>query len=349
MNSAFDLSHFDFQLAKHLIAQTPASPRDSSRLLVLQQHSSKLVDQHISDLPRLLKKGDVLVINNTKVFPARLLGKRSSGGKVEVLLLYELRPGVWACLGKALPSPQQVHTLQFGKNLTAQVMSHHQDGTYTIRFSLKGKSLWEQIEKLGSTPLPPYIKSGKDVQKIREAYQTVFAKQRGSAAAPTAGLHFTPSLIKKLKKLGVIFAPVTLHVGLGTFSPIRETDIRQHHMHSEWGQIPALSWKKIQQARKQKRRIIAVGTTALRVVEAAARDRQHLTGQWTGWISLYLKPGDKLKIVNALLTNFHLPKTTLFVLVCSLLGTRRAQQVYAMARQRGYRWASFGDAMLMLP
>lgn len=353
MPSRFALSEFDFHLEEKQIAIHPASPRDSARLLLVPKKNGVLIDKHIKDLPHLLRAGDVLVINTTKVFPARLMGKRSTGGAVEVLLLHEKKPGQWVCLGKALPKPQTTHLIRFSKSLTAQVLDHFPDGTWLIQFSLRGKSFWQEVERIGQVPIPPYLKSLAGQKALRTSYQTVFAKKRGSAAAPTAGLHFTPQLLQKIKKRGVTVVPVTLHVGWGTFAPIRENDIRKHIMHAEWGEISAASWKKIHQARssasKTGGRVIAVGTTALRVVEAAVRDEKHKEGKWSGWITLFLKPGDSLLLVDGLLTNFHLPKTTLFVLMCTILGTKMAQAVYAEAKRRGYRWASFGDAMLILP
>lgn len=358
MTSRFALSQFDFPLDESHLALHSARPRDAARLLVIKRQ--QLVDQHVRDLPQWLKRGDVLVVNTTKVFPARLLGKRSTGRKVELLLLHSTSNGDWVCVGKGL---SQKSTLSFSPRLKARVLTHHQDGTRIVRFSLAGNQLWKEIEHIGQTPLPPYLKNILAGSQVSHTYQTLFAKQRGSAAAPTAGLHFTPALLTKLRRAGVVIIPVVLHVGWGTFAPIRHTDIRQHHMHAEWGEISATSRKKLLQVKRLQQlaikgntarskyipQIFAVGTTALRVVEAAARDSKHPDGRWSGWISLYLKPGDKLKMVNGLLTNFHLPKTSLFVLVCSLLGTQRAQAIYGTARQRGYRWASFGDAMLILP
>lgn len=349
--SRFALSKFNFPLDAQQLALRPASPRDSARLLVVPLNGGELKDKHIRDLPDLLRPGDTLVINTTKVFPARLLGKRSTGGSVEVLLLHQSGSGQWTCLGKGLPQPGTAQLIQFSPKLTAQVVEQHADGTWLVRFSLHGKLFWTEVERLGQVPIPPYLKNVTQNKRLRTSYQTIFAKQRGSAAAPTAGLHFTTKLLREIKKRGVRVVPVTLHVGWGTFAPIRKDDIRQHAMHAEWGEISAASWKQLQKAKAGRTggRMIAVGTTALRVVEAAARDVQHKQGKWSGWISLYLKPGDTLQLVNGLLTNFHLPKTTLFVLVCSILGTERAQSVYAEARRRGYRWASFGDAMLVLP
>lgn len=334
-------------------------------MLVIERkmkNRTALTDQRIRDLPNWLRRGDVLVVNTTKVFPARLLGQRPTGGKVEVLLLRQKKSGDWVCVGKGLPGSGTT-VIRFSSRLTARVVQHQTDGTWLIRFSLTGPALWKEIERIGHTPLPPYLKNIPDTGHTRRSYQTMFAEHRGSAAAPTAGLHFTPALLGRLRAAGVIVVPVVLHVGWGTFAPIRDMDIRKHRMHAEWGEISAGSRKKLlavqhlqKLAKKGKAahqksapQIFAVGTTALRVVEAATRDRKHTSGRWAGWISLYLKPGDKLQMVNGLLTNFHLPKTTLFVLVCSILGTKQAQMVYAAARQRGYRWASFGDAMLILP
>lgn len=346
MDARFALSEFDFPLDNTQLAHRPARPRDSARLLVVNSNKPDLVDQYIRDLPNWLRSGDILVVNTTKVFPARLLGQRPTGGKVELLLLRQ-DGSDWICLGKGLREKSQI---KFSSRLSAQVKQRQSDDTWIVRFSLAGTAFWKEIQRVGHTPLPPYLKNIPESAKTRHAYQTVFAHQRGSAAAPTAGLHFTPRLLARLRAKGIVIVPVVLHVGWGTFAPIREVDIRQHRMHSEWGEISAASRKKLQQAQKQKAtRIFAVGTTALRVVEAAARGRKSPTGQWNGWISLFLKPGDQLKMVDGLVTNFHLPKTTLFVLVCSLLGTRQAQAVYTAALQRGYRWASFGDAMLILP
>lgn len=349
MASSFGLSQFDFPLDESQLALHLARPRDAARLLVIRRQ--QLVDQHVRDLPRWLKRGDVLVVNTTKVFPARLLGKRSTGGKVELLLLHTTSNGDWVCVGKGVTEKTTIH---FSSRLTAELPTRQEDDTWLVRFSLTGKQLWKEVERIGQTPLPPYLKNIPAGSQVRRAYQTLFAKQRGSAAAPTAGLHFTPALLTKLRRAGVVIVPVVLHVGWGTFAPIRHSDIRRHQMHAEWGEISAASRKKLLdvkrlQGQKSAPQIFAVGTTALRVVEAAARDSKHPSGRWSGWISLYLKPGDTLKMVDGLLTNFHLPKTSLFVLVCCLLGTQRAQTIYATARQRGYRWASFGDAMLILP
>lgn len=346
MPSAFDLSQFDFHLDHKRIATHPACPRDSARLLIVPE----LVDQRVRHLPQWLNPGDVLVINTTKVFPARLLGQRASGGKVEILLLHELRPGIWKCVGKGLPRNHTQQQLIFSKQLTAQVVKNQGDGLWVVRFSQTGSTFWKTVERIGHVPIPPYLKQLPSTPKLKKAYQTVFARVRGSAAAPTAGLHFTPRLLNELKKRGIKIIPVTLHVGWGTFAPIRTSDIRQHVMHQEWGEISGASFTALMKARKSRgRRVVAVGTTALRVVEAATRSRTHSqTGGWSGWVSTFIKPGDKLKTINTLLTNFHLPKTTLFILVCALLGTAQAQAVYAEALKRHYRWASFGDAMLIL-
>ncbi|MEK7539779.1 MAG: tRNA preQ1(34) S-adenosylmethionine ribosyltransferase-isomerase QueA [Patescibacteria group bacterium] len=356
MSSRFALSQFDFPLAVQCVALHPASPRDSARLLVVRLTGDRLEDTRVRDLPKILRPGDTLVINTTKVFPARLLGRRSTGGAVEVLLLHAQGADQWVCLGKGLPAPDTTHLIRFSRHLTASVLERRADGTWLLTFSLQGKAFWKEVERIGQVPIPPYLKSLAGQKKLRTSYQTVFAKQRGSAAAPTAGLHFTPKLLRELRARGVAVVPVTLHVGWGTFAPIRAVDIRQHAMHAEWGKISAASWKQLQHSKQDHGRsqqphgrIIAVGTTALRVVEAAARDSAHQGGKWSGWTSIFLKPEDKLQMVNGLLTNFHLPKTTLFVLVCSMLGTKKAQAVYAEARRREYRWASFGDAMLILP
>lgn len=340
----FSLARFNFPLDPQRIANTPARPRDSARLLITDRRKSTMQHAHITDLAHILKRGDVLVINTTKVFPARVQGKKSTGGLVEILLLHQQGKN-WICVGKGLRVGVKIHC---GRGLSATVISHSSDNTWVLKWNMSGARFWKIIEHIGSVPIPPYIHPSSS-RTLKSDYQTAFAKQRGSAAAPTAGLHFTPTLLKKLKKKGIQFIPVTLHVGWGTFAPIHTTDIRQHSMHHEWGYISQASWMRLVQARKNKQRIIAVGTTALRVVEAAARTRSLSQPGFRGWISLYLIPGQRLKYIQGLLTNFHLPKTSLFVLVCSLLGTARAQHLYQLAQQEHYRWASFGDAMLILP
>lgn len=340
------LSDFDYQLPKELIAQQPVEPRDHSRLLVVAK--DQVQDQHFYNLTDHLSRGDVLVINDSKVFPARLKGKRkTTGGQIEIFLLQEQGAGLWQCLvGHARSQAGLI--VEFGYKLEG-VLQEQKGQTWLIQFNKQGLELEHLINLLGETPLPPYIKVG-DSQQIKQRYQTVYAQQRGSVAAPTAGLHFTDELLDKLKEDGVEIVRVTLHVGLGTFAPVKTENILQHQMHSEFYQISEQSWRQIQRAKANGQRIIAVGTTSVRVLETVFKNKQ-----LSGWTDIFIYPGYHFQIVDGLITNFHLPKSTLLMLVAAfgqdkygVEGIAWLMQIYQRAIAQGYRFYSFGDALFVI-
>lgn len=344
------LSEFSYHLPKELIAQQPITPRDHSRLLVIDRAAKRLQHQHFYDLPSFLKPGDVLVFNNTKVFPARLLVKKvKTGGQLEIFLLKELKAGTWECLiGGASRREGQAFTLGPMKG----VIIKRTDDTWTVRFSKTGPAFWQVVEKYGHTPTPPYVKT-PDTQLQKARYQTVYARERGSVAAPTAGFHFTKPLLAKLKRSGIQEEFVTLHVGLGTFQPVKVERIENHQLHSEWAQVDAATLKRLVAAKKAGRRIIAVGTTSVRVLETVFKSTQPKA--FKGWINTFIYPGKKFKAVDAMITNFHLPESSLLMLVAAFMDQKNARQgirftnkVYQTAVRQRYRFYSFGDAMLIL-
>ncbi|MCX6745302.1 MAG: tRNA preQ1(34) S-adenosylmethionine ribosyltransferase-isomerase QueA [Candidatus Parcubacteria bacterium] len=346
------LKTYGFNLPPELIAQKPVSPADTCRLLVLNRETKKTTDTKFLNLPKYLNKGDVLVFNNSKVLPARLIGRKATGGKVEILLLRQIKPDTWECLVGNLPVKKQTGTkLNFGKLLSGQIISRIKD-TAQIKFNLSGKKLMSQIFKLGQTPTPPYIKR---LAKATE-YQNFFAKKIGSVAAPTAGLHFTPRIFKLLKQKDVQIEFITLHVGLGTFAPIKSDDITKHQIHSEYFELDNPTAKRLNQAKKQNRRIIAVGTTSVRVLETCSHPETSNFGLRTsafnlransGYTQIYIYPGYKFKFIDALITNFHVPKSSLILLVSALAGTNFIKKAYQRAIREKYRFYSFGDVMLI--
>ena len=343
-------SDFDYHLPPHLIAQTPIEPRDSSRLLVLHRHSAQIEHRSFHQLAEYLREGDALVFNESRVIPARLHGKREgSGGKIELLLLRRLEPGLWEAIGK----PQ--HRLKPGTRiaidsrassdgLLAEVLETGKNGVKTVRLSSD-----DGTQIVGQLALPPYIHTPL---ADPERYQTVYSKVPGSVAAPTAGLHFTPQLLEALEAKGVRLAYVTLHVGLDTFRPVHGEDPIQHHIHGEYFEIDSAAAGKINTARGEGRRIIAVGTTSVRVLEQAAlwSDRAGSPDlqPTSGWAQLYILPGHTFRMVDAMITNFHLPRTTLLMLVSAFAGRERIFEAYRETIEQEYRFYSFGDAMLML-
>lgn len=359
-----NLKEFDYYLPKNLIAQKPIKPRDHSRLLVLKRRNPETAEMAVKiehkrfyDIADYFKQGDVLVLNNSKVFPARLIGKKErTGGKIEVFLLNALRGvlplknkgNTWNCLLGGHGRKEGLK-IRFGKKLRCEVKKNNNDGTWEVKFNLSVKKMMEVIEKIGHTPLPPYIKrpASKENAKDKKDYQTIYANKNkfGSAAAPTAGFHFTSRLIKKLKKKGVQFEYITLHVGLGTFSPVKEEDIRKHKMHPEWAEISRQTTERILKAKKEGRRIIAVGTTSARALESALNKKGR--NGFSGWVNIFIYPGYKFKIIDALITNFHLPKSTLLMLVSAFAGKKNIKKAYETAVRRKYRFYSFGDAMLI--
>ena len=335
---------FNFELPEELIAQDPIEDRSGSRLMVLDKETGAVNHKIFKDILSYLKKGDCLVLNNTKVIPARLFGeKKASGGKVEVLLLKRNEDDIWETLVKPGKKAKIGQKLVFGEGLLkGEVIKVGDEGNRYIKFNYEG--IFEEIlDELGSMPLPPYI---THELKDKNRYQTVYAKHDGSSAAPTAGLHFTNDLLKQIEDMGVIIANVTLHVGLGTFRPVKEDDILEHHMHSEFYQINQEEADKINNTKKNGGRIICVGTTSCRTLESAANeDGMIVPGSNNTEIFIY--PGYKFKVLDCLITNFHLPESTLIMLVSALAGKDNVLGAYRMAVDEGYRFFSFGDAMFI--
>jgi S-adenosylmethionine:tRNA ribosyltransferase-isomerase len=332
---------FDYELPPELIAQHPPAERDAARMLVLD--STGLAHRTVRDLPEYLDAGDVLVLNDSRVLPARLIGQRRDGGEAEVLLLRPLPEGThrWEALirpTRRLEAGSQVHF----ENSALAVSVEGRDGeTATVRLNGVADPLAE-VRRIGQMPTPPYI---KERLQDRDRYQTVYARAEGSAAAPTAGLHFTPELLAALRDRGVAIAFVTLHVGLDTFRPVRVEDPAEHRIHREWYRIDEDSARAINEARRLGKRVIAVGTTSVRVLESAATDDGVAVGK--GWTGLFILPGYRFRVVDAMLTNFHLPKSTLLMLVSAFTGRERILAAYAQAIERRYRFYSFGDCMLI--
>ena len=336
-------SDFDFQLPEELIAQTPLKRRDGSRLLTLDKRTGAVEHHHFYDLPRFLRTGDCLVLNDSRVLPARLIGHRPNGGVCEVLLLVDRGDNVWECLvrpGRKLKPGAQVI---FGDGqLTAAIEAELEDGKRAVRFHYQGIFL-EVLERLGKMPLPPYI---KEELQDQERYQTVYSKVTGSAAAPTAGLHFTPELLAQIREMGVKVCCVTLHVGLGTFRPVKAEDIQDHEMHSEFCMISRETADVINETKRNGGRVVCVGTTSCRTVESFAAEDGTMSER-SGWTSIFIYPGYKFKVLDALVTNFHLPQSTLIMLVSALAGREHVLAAYEEAVRERYRFFSFGDAMFI--
>ncbi|WP_186564448.1 tRNA preQ1(34) S-adenosylmethionine ribosyltransferase-isomerase QueA [Lawsonibacter celer] len=336
-------SDFDFELPEELIAQTPLARRDASRLLVLDKTTGARRHLHFYDLPTLLRPGDCLVLNDSRVLPARLIGRRPTGGACEVLLLVDRGENLWECLvrpGRKLRPGAQVI---FGDGqLTAVVEEEIEDGKRLVRFLYQGIFL-EILEQLGKMPLPPYIKA--ELQD-NERYQTVYSKVVGSAAAPTAGLHFTPELLRQIQEMGVKVCYVTLHVGLGTFRPVKAEEIADHEMHSEFCMVSRETADTINETKKNGGRVICVGTTSCRTIESFAAEDGTMTER-SGWTNIFIYPGYRFKVLDALITNFHLPESTLIMLVSALAGRESVLAAYQEAVKLRYRFFSFGDAMFI--
>ena len=336
-------SDFYFDLPEELIAQTPLEQRDHSRLLHLDKRTGEIEHMHFYELAELLHEGDCLVLNNSRVLPARLIGSRLTGGNVELVLLRDLGEGRWECLSRPGRKTKPGTELSFGNGeLTAVVESVAEGGNRIVRFSYEGIFL-EVLERLGKMPLPPYIKAELEDS---ERYQTVYSKELGSAAAPTAGLHFTPELLEKLSQRGVKICYVTLHVGLGTFRPVKEDEIENHEMHSEFCIIPEETARIVTETKRSGGRVICVGTTSCRTVESFANADGSLPAS-SGWTDIFIYPGYKFKCLDALVTNFHLPESTLIMLVSALAGREKVLNAYNIAVQERYRFFSFGDAMFI--
>ena len=336
-------SDFDYQLPEELIAQTPLERRDASRLMTLDKVTGQIGHHHFYDLPDFLRPGDCLVMNDSRVLPARLIGHRPTGGACEVLLLTDRGERRWECLvrpGRRLRPGAQVI---FGDGqLTASILEELDDGKRLVHFHYQGIFL-EILEQLGRMPLPPYIKA--ELQD-NERYQTVYSKVVGSAAAPTAGLHFTPELLEQIRNMGVRECWVTLHVGLGTFRPVKAEDIQDHEMHSEFCQISQETADVINETRRSGGRVICVGTTSCRTIESFAAQDGTMSAR-SGWTNIFIYPGYRFKVMDALITNFHLPQSTLIMLVSALAGREHVLAAYEEAVRERYRFFSFGDAMFI--
>jgi S-adenosylmethionine:tRNA ribosyltransferase-isomerase len=348
-----DVSLFDFDLPEELIALRPAAPRDSARMLVVQA-DGRLERRRVADLPEYLSAGDALVVNDTKVIPARLHGRRlprpgaaGEGPKVEVLLHRRTTPDRFTALARPAKKLAAGDRLLLGQSLAAEVVVRGEAGEIELAFALSGAALDAAIAREGEMPLPPYI-AGRRKTDARDArdYQTVFAAAQGSVAAPTAGLHFTPELLAQLGQKGVARETVTLHVGAGTFQPVTAEDTTQHRMHPEWATLPEATARALNRTRAAGGRIAAVGTTSLRTLETAASDNGTFTA-FSGDTSLFITPGYRFKSAEVLLTNFHLPRSTLFMLVCAFSGLETMKRAYAEAIAERYRFYSYGDACLL--
>ena len=339
-----NLHDFYYDLPDELIAQDPLEDRSSSRLMVLDRKTQKIEHKIFKDITDMLNPGDCLVLNNTKVIPARLFGsKEGMTSEIEVLLLKRMDNDVWECLVRPGKKCRPGAIISFGEGLLkGEILDIGEDGNRHIKFTYEG--IFEEIlDKLGQMPLPPYI---KHKLKDKNRYQTVYAKYDGSAAAPTAGLHFTPELLKEIEEKGVKLAYVTLHVGLGTFRPVKVENILDHHMHSEFYQITKEAADTINETKKNGGRVICVGTTSCRTIESAADETGHLK-ESSGWTDIFIYPGYKFKVLDDLITNFHLPESTLLMLVSALAGREFILEAYKCAVDKGYRFFSFGDAMLI--
>ena len=340
------ISEFDYELPENLIAQNPLEQRENSRMLVLDKTKKKWKDKHFFDLPQFLNSGDVLVLNNTKVFPARLFGETETGAKIELFLVKETEDSVWETLARPGKRLKTGKNITFGENLTAEVLEKTADGKFFVRFTANG-NFDEILDEIGNVPLPPYIKRDVETRENdRERYQTIFAKQRGAIAAPTAGLHFTPQIIEEIKNLGVEVAEITLHVGYGTFEPVRVEDLSEHKVLPENFEISRETAEMLNGAKSEKRRIIAAGTTTTRALESAVSDDGKFSnGKATA--NLTITPGYKFKAINALLTNFHLPKSSLLVLVSTFGGHAFIMKAYDHAVRENFRFYSYGDCMFI--
>lgn len=340
------LSDFDFDLPDDLIAQSPARPRDAARLLVVRP--DLLEDRGVADLPDLLRPGDLLVVNDTRVIPARLIGKRGDA-KAEATLLKESAPGRWRAFARPGRRLRPGDRIDFAPDFACTLTRKLDGGEVELRFDRSGAALIEALHRHGQPPLPPYIKRAEGARPEDAAdYQTPFAASDGAVAAPTASLHFTPALLAALDGRGVRRATVTLHVGAGTFLPVKTERIEDHPMHSEWGEVSDAAIAAIDAARSAGGRIIAVGTTPLRILETAAAADGRVRA-FAGETDIFIRPGYRFRVVDALMTNFHLPKSTLFMLVSALMGRERMFAAYAHAIDRRYRFFSYGDASLLLP
>ena len=337
-------SDFFYDLPESQIAQTPVEPRDHSRLLVYNRKNHSIEHKHFYDVIDYLNPGDVMVVNRTRVIPARLYGVRSGGGACEFLLLKQLAPKKWESLVRPGAKLKVGKTVTIGDGkMTATIVGEAEGGARVVEFECEG-TFEETLDALGEMPLPPYI---HERLTDKNRYQTVYAKEDGSAAAPTAGLHFTNELLKKIEEKGVIIAPVLLHVGLGTFRPVKAENVEDHEMHSEYYEVSEETASIIQKAKSEGRRIIAVGTTSVRTLESSSSKTGSVEAI-KDWTQIFIKPGYQFHAVDALITNFHLPGSTLLMLISALMGREEALRTYNIAVKENYRFFSFGDAMMIV-
>ena len=335
------LSDFDYELPEELIAQTPIEPRNASRLMVLDPLNETIEHHHFFELKQFLTEGDTLIFNDTRVIPARLIGHRETGGRVEVFLLRRIDGKHWETLVKPGKKAQISNKIIFSEELSCEIVSHTDFGGRIVEFQFNG--IFEEIlDRLGETPLPPYI---HEKLEDSERYQTVYNRERGSAAAPTAGLHFTKEQMSDLKDSGINLGFVTLHVGLGTFRPVNVDNIEEHVMHEEYFSIPQETADLIRRTKENHKRVVAVGTTSIRTLESAFVDGE--LKAISGATNIFIYPGYKFKVVDAIITNFHLPKSTLIMLISAFAGREFILRAYAEAVKERYRFFSFGDAMLL--
>ena len=338
-----DISQFDYQLSDYLIAQKPTNPRDNSRLLNCIKENPE--DLKFRDLPNILNPGDVLVINNTKVIPSRLFGKRDEVN-IEVRLHLKVKSNLWRAFIKPGRECKIGEVIIFKNNLKAKLIEKFVQGDVLLEFNKGNQNLLNAVHHQGEMPLPPYIKREIKSNNDKENYQTIFANLDGAVAAPTAGLHFTENLIKQLRSKGVLFAPITLHVGAGTFLPVKVNNIFDHKMHKEWGSVSEITAQIINDAIENNKRIISVGTTSLRILETIAKINNGKIKSWSGFTDLFITPGFKFRIVNLLITNFHLPKSTLLMLVSAFHGRDNIFKKYQYAITQKYRFFSYGDSCI---
>ena len=334
-------SDFYYELPKELIAQTPAQPRDSSRLMVIDRKRKTVEHRHFYDITEYLKEGDCLIVNDSRVLPARIYGTKKTGARVEFLLLSQSYGNVWECLSKPGKKAREGDEFSFGDVMKCRVKEVLENGNRLVEFECE-ENFYSALDKVGQMPLPPYItKKLED----KERYQTVYSRELGSAAAPTAGLHFTPELMRKIENKGVKIGYVTLHVGLGTFRPVKVDDVTRHKMHSEHYEMPEKTARLIKQTKENGGRVIAVGTTSCRTLETVAKEHNGKAEACEGFTDIFIYPGYEFKLLDGLITNFHLPESTLIMLVSAFAGYDTIMNSYKTAVEEKYRFFSFGDAM----
>lgn len=341
------ISDFDYELPENLIAQEPLENREGSRMLIVDRGTGGVQDKSFTDLPEFLREGDVLVLNNTRVFPARLFGTSETGAKIELFLVRETGEAAWETLARPARRLKPAKKIDFGERLSATVLDKTDDGKVVVRFEADG-DLDAILDEIGKTPLPPYIKrTGNGIDSDRERYQTVFARERGAIAAPTAGLHFTPDILEQIRARGVTIAEITLHVGYGTFEPVRVDDLSQHRVMPERYEMSQQTAALLNKAKSDGRRIVAIGTTTTRALESVMSAHGRFVAE-RGSANLTIIPGYEFKAIDALLTNFHLPQSSLLVLVSVFAGHEMIMDAYKHAVREKYRFYSYGDCMLIV-